>query len=275
LSGGTAVVIKTILKFTNCMGVVLSNSGLRLRNVAIVGDGSNNSGILVGRTSDNLAVPISGFVLLENNCGVNGFGGKGIECAYEGVVLSYSGNAFSNNGEDGLYISNGGTMWSGAIIASGNGVSGFRVIAGGSIWADNCKSCGNGACGFEGASCGSISTTSSIATGNVGNGYNAVSNSAIIAGSSVSRWNGGSGFAVVGNSFIMAQYATANANGGKGFYAGIGGTINASNTNSYNNVDFDYYAWVGSTIYVYGYTGAPTFSPAVNTVGNQNAIIST
>ncbi|MDI6711457.1 MAG: hypothetical protein QME76_12385, partial [Bacillota bacterium] len=59
------------------------------------------------------------------------------------------------------------------------------------------------------------------------------------------------------------------------FYAGSSGSISASGSTAFGNTNSDYCAWLESSIYVYGYTGTPTFSPAVNTVGNQNAIIST
>ncbi|MEW6045010.1 MAG: right-handed parallel beta-helix repeat-containing protein [Bacillota bacterium] len=207
LSGGTVVVLKTVLKFVGCRGIVVApNSALGLLGaVAVVGDGSTNEGILVGRLPSDLGVPGPAFILLGGNVGINGFGSNGIWVGY------------------------GGTVFAGSSTASGNGQNGFLADTGGFIWA--------------------ISSTAS------GNGQN--------------------GFLAANGSSIVADSSTASGNGANGFWATNGSSIAAGSSTASGNTNSDYYAWLESSIYVYGYTGAPIFSPAVNTVGNANAIIST
>ncbi|MBE3586579.1 MAG: hypothetical protein IMW94_10605 [Thermoanaerobacter sp.] len=185
LSGGTVVALKTVLKFAGCRGIVVApNSALGLLDaVAVVGDGSVNEGILVGRLPSDLGVPGPAFILLGSNVGVNGFGADGIWAGYGGTVSAYSGIASSGNGQNGFLAGDGGAIWAGS--------------------------------------------------------------------------------------------STATNNKDRGFAATNGGAIDANRSTASGNINSDYYAWLESSIYVYGYTGAPTFSPAVNTVGNQNAIIST
>ena len=254
LSGGTVVALKTILKFTACNGIVVApNSALGfLDQVAVVGDGSINVGILAGRVPSDQDVPSPAFILLGSNVGVNGFGADGIWSGYGGTVSAYSGVASSGNGGSGFAASNGGAIGAGSSTASGNGGNGFWAGSGGAIWAG-----------------------SSTASGNGGNGFAVGGGGVIEAGSSTASGNGGSGFAASNGSAIGAGSSTATGNGDRGFSAFTGASIYATTSTASGNAGSDYYAALESIIYVAGYTGTPTFSPAVNTVGNQNAIIST
>ncbi|MFZ5688688.1 MAG: right-handed parallel beta-helix repeat-containing protein [Bacillota bacterium] len=253
LSGGTVVALKTILKFTGCNGIVVApNSALGfLDQVAVVGDGSVNTGILAGRVPSNQAVPGSAFIWLGGNVGVNGFGA------------------------DGIWVGYGGTVFAGSSTASGNGQNGFLASDGSSIWAGSSTASGNGGSGFYAGNSGSISAGSSTASGNGQHGFLASDGSSIWAGSSTASGNGVNGFYAGNGGSISAGSSTATSNKDRGFHVSIGSSIYAANSTASGNTNSDYYAALESIIYVAGYTGTPTFSPAIDTVGNKNAIIAT
>jgi hypothetical protein len=116
-----------------------------------------------------------------------------------------------------------------------------------------------------------------IASSNNGsNGFVAGQGSTIYAISPlISTGNKISGFIVSNGSSISASSSTASGNGTYGFAATAGGAIYATNSTASGNANSDYYVWLESSIYASGYAGSPAFSPAINTVGNQNSIIST
>jgi len=191
LSGGTVVALKTILKFTACNGIVVApNSALGLLDqVAVVGDGSINTGILVGRVPSNQTVPGPAFILLGSNVGVNGFGADGIWVGCGGDASAYSGVASSGNGGHGFWAVNSGSIWAGYSTASGNGSHGFWADNGGSIWAYYSTASGNGYNGFAADNGGSIWAGSSTAVDNKSRGFTANNGGTIVAVNSTASGN--------------------------------------------------------------------------------------
>ncbi|GAW28858.1 hypothetical protein, partial [Carboxydocella sp. ULO1] len=186
LSGGNVVALKTILKFTGCKGLVVGpNSALGLlNNVVLVGDGSANSGVLVGRLNSDLSVPGPAFIILGSNFGVNGFGSDGIWAGYGGIVSAYPGVPVSGNAGSGFAAELGGSIWASNAVANGNGQHGFWATNNGAIWASYSTASGNSACGFWAGHGGSIITSSSTATNNQDMGIAVVNGGTIYAATS-------------------------------------------------------------------------------------------
>ncbi|MGB9661346.1 MAG: hypothetical protein ACPL5F_04925 [Moorellaceae bacterium] len=192
-----------------------------------------------------------------NSCGVLVPPGSGL-----GLInnIALVGDGSANN--YGLWVGYNPTnqnAGAGAFVLCGTnfGVNGFGqggLVAAysGSIWAKYVASSGNGL-----------------------HGYYAYMNGVIRGDFSVASGNGQRGFSAERGGAFWVSSATACGNGNVGFWATIGGFIAADSSVASNNTNLDYYAWLESGILVTGYIGTPTFSPAVNTVGNANAIIST
>ncbi len=204
LSGGDFIVLTTVLKFTNCIGLRLYDKSLGyLDNVAIVGNNSASTTVGIEVGHPNWQNVRGGTINCGNYVGVNGF-------------------------TVGFTAGNGGSIVGNALVASGNGDYGFYTSYSGSIYARSSTASGNGSYGFYAAFSGSI----------------------------------------------YAHSSTASGNGGSGFCAECSGSISARSSTVSGNAT-DYRAEKMGYIYCAGYTGTPTFSPARNTEGNYNAIITT
>ena len=250
LSGGDFIVLTTVLKFTDCIGLRLYDKSLGyLDNVAIVGNNSASTtvGIEVGYYSYQDAR--GGTINCSNYVGVNGF-------------------------TVGFAAGNGGSIVGNALVASGNGGSGFFAQSSGSIYAPSSTASGNGFTGFYALSSGSIYARSSTASGNGNTGFLAQFSGSIYAPSSTASGNGNTGFQAQYSGSIYANSSTASGNGGSGFYALSSGSIYAHSSTASGNAT-DYMAERMGYINCAVYAGTPTFSPALNTVGNYNAIITT
>ena len=155
----------------------------------------------------------------------------------DGAILGYLNNV--------AVVSNGASGYSG-IIALGN-----YSIRGAIRCGDNVGVNGFGSYGYYAAYSGSINAGYSIASGNGSHGYYATHPSSIYAGYSIASGNRSYGYCAAHSGSIYAGYSIASGNG-----------------TDYNAIRMGY-------IYCYGYVGSPTFSPALNTEGNYNAIITT
>lgn len=231
LSGGTVVVLKTILKFDGSGLIIEPNTALGfINNIALVGNGTNGNGLCVGNSSEYGNWGPS-FILCGENFGVNNFGWTGVAVIGSSILQSVPSS----------------------------------VIA----------SCGNGHRGFLASHCSAIIAPSSVSNGNSNSGFQAIGNSRIDVDSSVACGNNGFGYDASEVSSIKGSYAIANNNNNAGFNCSVNSGISVPNSTAYGNTNYDYHVWVESSMYVYGYTGTPTFSPALSTVGNVNSIIST
>ena len=128
----------------------------------------------------------------------------------------------------------------------------------------------------NGSYLGLISNVVVVGDGSNNTGVYAADSSTLIVGNNVGVTGfGGGGFLCMNNSFIYAPSSTSSGNGENGFACSLSSAIYAPSSTSSGNGENGYYVWLQSAMYVYGYTGSPTFSPALGTVGNANSIIST
>jgi len=168
----------------------------------------------------------------------------------------------------------GGTINCGDYLGVNGFTVGFAAGNGGSIVGNALVASGNGGNGFYATSSGSIYAPSSTASGNGGTGFGAQHSGSIYAASSTASGNGVTGFYAPHSGSIDARSSTASGNRSNGFGAQYSGSIYAASSTASGNAT-DYKAEKMGYIYCAGYTGTPTFSPAVNTEGNYNAIITT
>lgn len=142
LSGGDFIVLTTVLKFTNCIGLRLYDKSLGyLDNVAIVGNNSASTTVGIEVGYFNWRNVRGGTINCGNYVGVNGF-------------------------TVGFAAGNGGSIVGNALVASGNGSYGFYAQYSGSIYAASSTASGNGSNGFYAQFSGSVNATSSTASGN-------------------------------------------------------------------------------------------------------------
>jgi len=181
---------------------------------------------------------------------------------------------------DGIYLTRhdhstlrGGSIRCGSNVGISSFDAGARVCAG-SLVAHDVAASGNGHHGFLAQFSGSIYAYSSTASGNGNIGFFAQYSGSISAYSSTASGNAYNGFYAQYSGSISAYSSTASGNGSNGFYASLSGSISASSSTASGNAT-DYKAEKMGYIYCAGYKGTPTFSPALNTEGNYNAIITT
>ena len=273
VSGGTVVALKTILRFNGCSGIIVYDATLGyLDNVAIVGNlTSDTRGIAAGKTIETQVRESGGVVVCGSNVGVSSFTNGLYACS--GTIFA-QGVASSGNVGSGFYAAFSGSINASSATASGNSSSGFYATYSGSINAPYATSSGNGSYGFCVVSSGSINAHYATSSGNGSYGLYATYSGSIYAPYATASSNSGHGFCATCSGSVFAPYATTSENGSCGFYATYSGSIYAPSTTASGN-STDYKAEKMGYIYVSGYQGSPTFSPAINTVGNYNAIITT
>jgi hypothetical protein len=185
--------------------------------------------------------------------------------------------AVSNCGNYGLYAYNQAQFAGSGIISSGNGNIGIYVTDGAWITAVSSFAIGNSTVGFYANSRAGINAQYSEAVGNIYSGFQANFGSSIDARSTKALNNGYHGYSSGSNSIIYATSSSAVGNGAAinyyGYYAWNDGTIRADSSTGSGNFSGDFRAEDRSFIKVTSYTGSPTFSPAVDTMGNGGAII--
>lgn len=190
--------------------------------------------------------------------------------------IALVGDGSNNNGIDIGVDDATGTRGYAAIKAGSNfGVNGFGgngifAVSAGFIFGP-VYSCGNGGYGVLGRLPGVVIGTG-VFSGNGASGVLA-NLGLIVANKSTACGNKYSGFATEAGGRVDCNTCIATGNGDKGFFSSNGGFIYAANTTAFGNTNSDYGAYNGSTIFALGYVGSPTFSPALNTVGNGNSII--
>jgi hypothetical protein len=254
LTGGTVVVLKTILKFTGCDGFRFEGGqplGL-LDRVAIVGDydvaaATGTTGahgivmsapVIVGGASSNAAHNMTGNAVIGASVGVSAFGEQGIAVSGRCTLLANFVASCSNR-KRGWYAE-GGHIRSKFVIGSGNGEDGFISDVSGAIQANNSIASGNGLDGFWSTNNSFLACATSYATGNLSHGFEARGLTRLSGDGSVSLNNGGSGFSASDGGMIDADNATASANGNSGFYASSGSVIDADNSTSTSNTGYGY-----------------------------------
>lgn len=224
-------------------------SGAYFRVVSDLGEFQN---VLISNdaTSGDLVTFRNGIILV-NNFAVHGGSSRNFLCAHAAVAAQgvFSvGAVYGVSSEDNAAI----TSSSQGIVSTGHSQIGVRALVGSTIRMDAVApihSYGNGGTGIEAA------YGASIGCGNTGSQANINS----------------IGWAAYENGSINAPGCAANSNV-TGFYAATGGSINAgSSTGGATNTT----GMLAENAGVIGASGTnlTPVSPAVNTVGNRNAII--
>jgi hypothetical protein len=279
VTGGALHCIKTILKFNGCDGIQVGGATGYLYNIAIVGNGTANTdginisqrGYHYGTNIIYLGEPTGSYCV-----GINGFGRYGL-CNTSTAELWIINAGISNNGSYGLYAYNQSKIGASGVTSSGNGSIGFYVTDGAFMTAVNSFAVGNGTVGFYAFNRAGINCEGSQAVGNIYSGFQCLGTSYIYAKTSKAINNGYHGYSSSYNGMIYAQSSIATGNGLSanyyGFWSSNGGHIRADSTTASGNFSGDYFAEHFSFIKVTSYVGSPTFSPAVDTMGNGGAIM--
>ena len=240
----------TRFNFENSNGVVcLQGGGCTLNNVLIAGDGSLSSGVRCG-PEGTAADPTNGSVALGGNVAVHNFGGVGIRTINGGSIYC-SNVSVTNCAGGGLYIQFGGTIAAFGATLANNGSHGVQINYGGQINLNN-----------------------SYVQLNEQNGVFIEYNGALSCRDSTVRTNGFHGIYVNWGGSVDARNSNVYTNGINGVYVKGGGVIDAQLVTFQQNVTTDVRCERSGLVNVVGATYATT-SPAVNTVGNGNAYIST
>jgi hypothetical protein len=279
ITGGYFICLKTILKFNGCDGIYPGNSTGYIYNLALVGDGTSKDGVNVsqrGYNYGNHIVYLGYSGASDYSLGINGFGRYGI--AQTSCADLWTWNiAVSNCGSYGVYAYNQSKIAGTGIISSGNISIGVYATDGAWITAVSSFAIGNATVGFYAFNRAGINAELSQAVGNVYSGFQCLGTSYIYAKTSKSINNGYHGYSSSYNGMIYAQSSVATGNGLAinyyGYWSSNGGHIRADSTTASGNFSGDYYAEHFSFIKVTGYVGSPTFSPAVDTMGNGGSII--
>ena len=278
ITGGSLNCLKTILKFNGCDGIYPGGATGYIYNLALVGDGTSKDGINITQRGYNYGNHIIylGETGASYSLGINGFGRYGIAntSAADVWVISV---AISNCGNYGLYAYNQATIAGSGIISSGNGNIGIYSTDGAFITAVSSFAIGNATVGFYAFNRSGINAEGSEAVGNVYSGFQCLGTSYIYAKTSKSINNGYHGYSSSYDGMIYAQSSIATGNGSVanyyGYWASNRGHVRADSTTASGNFSGDYYAEHMSFIKVTSYVGSPTFSPAVDTMGNGGSII--
>lgn len=268
LTGGTVIILKTVLKFTGVDGL-RPEGGQSLGlwdGIATVGDwdlvaGTGTLGahglvtaspIITGGGSSNSLYNIAGNITLGFNVGFASWGEQGIAISgHCGLVANFT--ASCSNRKRGWY-SEGGHIRCKFAIGSGNGEDGFISDTGGAfIQAALCIASGNGLNGFFNINNGTTAAATSVATGNLASGFECRGLGEISADVAKSMNNGAAGFLATDGGMIGADSATSTGNGAHGFDASTG-IIDADNSISTGNTGYGYRGQVGSQIRTSGST---------------------
>jgi hypothetical protein len=140
---GTAIDMKSILKFTGTDGIRVWNgaTGLNIGNFNIVGDGTTGTSGLsiqdVGRL--NVTGPIA----------VSSFGDYDVMSIYNSQINTSDYLVASSAGKAGIVASGGGTIDASHLVSTGNATHGVQALVNGSVQVDNeATASGNGGTGL-------------------------------------------------------------------------------------------------------------------------------
>lgn len=249
-------------------------------------------------TGNGLRLMNGSNVNMDAKVGVVGSGSNGVQVESGSTLMGQSTIlGVSNNTNDGLSVFAQGAARFSEIVANGNAADGVQSSTGGMVYAGNdAQACGNGGYGvnatygcnvylyglsaddngIDGVSAlnGSIvQCQSGTASGNVQRGYDAATNGYINADSCTADSNGNDGFQASQAGHIFADSSTSSNNGVNGYDVDDAGVITATSSTASGNTSNDYLAQRTGYIDATSATGTPSFSPAVNTAGNEEAYI--
>jgi len=280
LTGGTIVILKTVLQFTGCDGFRFEGGqplGL-LDQLAIVGDydvlsssgtlGAHGiigvSPVITGGASSNTVFNTDSQVILGVSVGLSAWGEQGIAISGRGSLV---GNyvASCSNRKRGVYA-DGASFRMKYAVASGNGEDGFIADSSGYLQCAYAIAGGNGMNGFWSTNNSMLAASNAKATGNLTNGFESRGMGRLSADLGIAFGNTANGFSATDGGMIDADSATADANKQDGFFASQGAVIDANNATSKNNLQWGVN---GSNAFV-NFSGSGAFTS--NTLGAFNTL---
>jgi hypothetical protein len=277
ITGGNLHCLKTILKFNGCDGFQFGSAAGNIYNLALVGNGTANDGVNItqrGYHYGNHIIYLGNYSVYA--LGINGFGRYGIANTSQADVWIIN-VAVSGCGNYGVYAYNHAKVAGSAIISSGNGNIGIYATDGAYITAVNSFAIGNATVGFYANARAGINAQFSEAVGNIYSGFQANMGSVIDNTSGKALNNGYHGYSAGSHSHIYATSSTSTGNGAAanyyGYFAAINSCIRANTSTASGNFSGDYRAENSGLIVVTSYVGSPTFSPAVDVIGNGCSLI--
>lgn len=274
ITGGTVRCLKTILKFNGCDGIDIGSAAGYFRNLAIVGNGAGTAdGINISQHGSSFGGSVAYFGSSSDfNVGVNGFSRYGLANT-SSLDLNIWNMAISNCGQYGFYCYSQAKIAASGLIASGNVNIGVYAADGAFITAVSSFACGNATVGFYAYNRSGINAQYSESVGNLYSGFQASATALIDNRSGKSQYNGYHGYSIGTGSTGYVTSSNASYNGAAanyyGYYCNHNSTMRADSTTATGNFTGDYRAEDNSYIKVTGYVGSPTFSPAVDVVGNS------
>jgi len=240
-------------QFNGCHGLVCDSGGnVTVNTVLIRGNAAASfTGVLAGNYNSTTGYASSGGINLGATVAVNNFGYCGVLVNQGGSILA-SDVTVTNSGNTNFGVVDGGSVLANNAISANSGGNGIGVVYGGSIIVSGATARYNGGCGITTTYGGSINADSATASN-----------------------NGGSGVLSADGGSIRFASGTASNNAGYGLTANSsGGFIDGSNATALSNaLGTNVFVYNMGNIYFTGGNAGGLLSPAANTVGNGNAII--
>ncbi len=251
ITGGTVVILKSILRYAGCDGIVAAGAGCikTINGVAIVGDYDLVAGTgTIGAHGFSLATPditvaiqdpsnvvfdASGCIAIGPDLAIVGFGEQGVVASERSGVVSNFISSCSNR-KRGVY-SEGAHIRGKFMLCSGNGEDGIIADIGGAIQANGSVCSGNGLNGFWSFNHGFLGAPGGIACGNYTNGGESRGPGALNLQNGKSYLNRLIGVTASNSGAVIFTNSTATQNGTDGLVAVYDGLISAANANSTSN----------------------------------------
>ncbi len=251
ITSGSVVILKSILKYTGCDGIVAAGSGCikTINGVAIVGDYDLATGSgTIGAHGFSLTTPditvaspdpsnevfdASGCIAIGPDLAIVGFGEQGFVASERSGVVSNFISSCSNR-KRGVY-SEGAHIRGKFMLCSGNGEDGIISDIGGAIQANGSVCSGNGLNGFWSFNHSLLSAPGGISCGNFTNGAEARGPGALNLQNGKSYLNRLIGVTASNGGTVIFTGSTSTQNGTDGLVAVYDGLISAANASSVGN----------------------------------------
>lgn len=193
----------------------------------------------------------------------------GAASGYHGIITGI---------KDGTTGSIGGSIYCGTTVGVVNFNRGMLALNG-EIAAAYCMASGNTGIGFSATQEGYLEVPYSVSSGNSSDGFNAYQGGTVTANNSVSTGNSLQGFYNGIGCFLNANTCVSAGNLANGFLTEFGGSMEAISASSINNTVWGYYTgrrgYMLATSSTASGNGSGSYSPSVDTQGNEYAYIDT
>ncbi|WP_252407806.1 phage tailspike protein [Escherichia coli] len=251
ITGGSVVILKSILKYAGCDGIIAAGAGCikSIDGVAIVGDYDLASGTgTIGAHGFSLTTPditvditdpsnvvfdASGCIAIGPDLAIVGFGEQGFVASERSGVVSNFISSCSNR-KRGVYAE-GAHIRGKFMLCSGNGEDGIISDIGGAIQANGSVCSGNGLNGFWSFNNSELSAPNGVACGNSTNGIEARALSKVNFENGRSYLNARNGVSASYGGNIAFTGGTSSDNVIDGIYSVYNATVAANNASSKNN----------------------------------------